>query len=137
MKRAVCGAGTSTVLGSVFVAGVAPARKRAANTGARRLPIMAGSRNLIGIKNPAIDALIERVIFASDGKRDLIAATKALDRALLWNHYVVPQWNYPRVRTARRDRFSRPAELPKYGTSAFPTIWWFDTEKANKIGRRS
>ncbi|WP_424628244.1 extracellular solute-binding protein [Bradyrhizobium sp. SYSU BS000235] len=97
---------------------------------------MAGSRNLIGIKNPAIDALIERVIFTKD-RADLVAATKALDRALLWNHYVVPQWNYPRVRTARWDRFGRPAELPKYGMSAFPTIWWFDTEKANKIGRRS
>lgn len=97
---------------------------------------MAGSRNLIGIKNPAIDALIERVIFAKD-RADLVAATKALDRALLWNHYVVPQWNYPRVRTARWDRFSRPAEMPKYGVSAFPTIWWFDKDKANKIGRRS
>jgi microcin C transport system substrate-binding protein len=97
---------------------------------------MAGSRNLIGIKNPAIDALIERVIFAKD-RGDLVAATKALDRALLWNHYVVPQWNYPRVRTARWDRFGRPAELPKYGAAAFPMVWWFDTEKANKIGRRS
>ena len=97
---------------------------------------MAGSRNLIGIKNPAIDALVERVIFTKD-RADLVAATKALDRALLWNHYVVPQWNYPRVRTARWDRFGRPAELPKYGTSAFPAIWWFDTERANKIGRRS
>ena len=80
---------------------------------------MAGSRNIIGIKNPTIDKLIERVIFTKD-REDLVAATKALDRVLLWNHYVVPQWNYPKVRTARWDRFGRPSELPKYGQSGFP-----------------
>ena len=58
----------------------------------------AGSRNLVGIKNPAVDALIERVIFAKD-RAELVAATKALDRVLLWNHYVVPQWTYGKVRT--------------------------------------
>ncbi len=95
-----------------------------------------GSRNIVGIKNPAIDKLIERVIFATD-REDLVAATKALDRVLLWNHYVVPQWNYPKVRTARWDRFGRPAELPKYGLSGFPTIWWYDADKAAKVGKRS
>src|SRR5450755_2939469 len=54
---------------------------------------MPGSRNLIGIKNPAVDALIDRVIFAKN-RDDLVAATKALDRVLLWNFYVVPQWTY-------------------------------------------
>jgi microcin C transport system substrate-binding protein len=97
---------------------------------------MAGSRNIIGIKNPAIDKLIERVIFAKD-REGLVAATRALDRVLLWNHYVVPQWNYPKVRTARWDRFGRPAEMPKYGLSAFPAIWWYDAEKAARIGKRS
>src|ERR1700688_1245561 len=97
---------------------------------------MAGSRNIVGIKNPAIDKLIERVIFTRD-REDLVAATKALDRVLLWNHYVVPQWNYPKVRTARWDRFGRPSELPKYGLSGFPAIWWFDADKAAKIGKRS
>ncbi|PPR50235.1 MAG: Oligopeptide-binding protein AppA, partial [Alphaproteobacteria bacterium MarineAlpha5_Bin10] len=51
-----------------------------------------GSRNIIGIKNPAIDNLIEKVISAED-REDLIIATRALDRALLWNHYVIPQWH--------------------------------------------
>lgn len=97
---------------------------------------MAGSRNIIGIKNPAVDKLIERVIFSKD-RDDLVAATRALDRVLLWNHYVVPQWNYPKVRTARWDRFGRPAELPKYGLSGFPAIWWYDADKAAKIGKRS
>ena len=97
---------------------------------------MAGSRNIIGIKNPAIDKLIERVIYTKD-RDDLVAATKALDRVLLWNHYVVPQWNYPKVRTARWDRFGRPSELPKYGLSGFPALWWFDPDKAARIGKRS
>ncbi|MGY4574084.1 extracellular solute-binding protein [Bradyrhizobium sp. BEA-2-5] len=94
----------------------------------------AGSRNIAGIKSPVIDKLIERVIFATD-REDLVAATKALDRVLLWNHYVVPQWNYPKVRTARWDRFGRPAELPKYGQSGFPAIWWYDADKAAKLKR--
>jgi microcin C transport system substrate-binding protein len=97
---------------------------------------VAGSRNIIGIKNPAIDKLIDRVIFTKD-RDDLIAATRALDRVLLWNHYVVPQWNYPKIRTARWDRFGRPSELPKYGLSGFPAIWWFDADKAARIGKRS
>jgi microcin C transport system substrate-binding protein len=97
---------------------------------------MAGSRNIIGIKNPAIDKLIERVIYTKD-RDDLVAATRALDRVLLWNHYVVPQWNYPKVRTARWDRFGRPSELPKYGLSGFPALWWFDPDKAARIGKRS
>jgi microcin C transport system substrate-binding protein len=95
-----------------------------------------GSRNTIGIKNPAVDALIDRVIFAKD-RAELVAATHALDRVLLWNHYVVPQWNYPKVRTARWDRFSRPAELPEYGLSGFPALWWLDADKAAKTAKRS
>jgi microcin C transport system substrate-binding protein len=97
---------------------------------------VAGSRNIAGIKNPAVDKLIERVIYARD-RDDLVAATKALDRVLLWNHYVVPQWNYPKVRTARWDRFGRPAELPKYGQSGFPFIWWYDADKAARIAKKS
>jgi microcin C transport system substrate-binding protein len=95
-----------------------------------------GSRNLIGIKNAAVDTLIERVIFSKD-RADLVAATKALDRVLLWNFYVVPQWTYPYMRTARWDRFSRPETMPKYGRSAFPTIWWWDKDKAAKVPQRS
>jgi microcin C transport system substrate-binding protein len=97
---------------------------------------MPGSRNIIGIKDAAIDKLIERVIFTKD-RDDLVAATKALDRVLLWHHFVVPQWTYGKTRTARWDRFGRPAEMPKYGMSAFPDIWWFDADKADKTGRRS
>jgi microcin C transport system substrate-binding protein len=97
---------------------------------------MPGSRNIVGIKNPAVDKLIDRVIFAKD-RADLVAATKALDRVLLWNHYVVPQFSYPFHRTARWDRFGRPAEMPKYGLDAFPALWWYDADKAAKVGKRS
>jgi microcin C transport system substrate-binding protein len=95
-----------------------------------------GSRNLVGIKNPAVDALIERLIFATS-RADLVAATKALDRVLLWNDYVVPQWTYGKIRSARWDRYGRPDPLPKYGFSAFPTVWWWDAAKASKAGTRS
>jgi len=95
----------------------------------------AGSLNLIGIKNPAVDAMIDRVIFAKS-RDDLVAATHALDRVLLWNHYVVPQWSYGKVRSARWDRFGRPDPLPKYGASSFPTVWWWDADKAAKTGSR-
>ena len=95
-----------------------------------------GSLNLIGIKNPAVDAMIDQIIFAKN-RPDLVAATHALDRVLLWNHYVVPQWFYGKVRSARWDRFGHPDTLPKYAASAFPTIWWWDAAKAAKTGGRS
>jgi microcin C transport system substrate-binding protein len=95
----------------------------------------AGSRNAIGIKNPAVDALIDRVIFAKD-RSELEAATRALDRVLLWNFYVVPQFTYGFSRYARWDRFSH-AELPKYARSGLPALWWFDADKAARIGKRS
>jgi len=83
-----------------------------------------GSRNLAGIRDPAVDALIEHVIFAAT-RDELLAATRALDRVLLWNHYVVPQWTLFDERTARWDRLGHPEHMPKYGMSAFPAIWWW------------
>jgi len=90
-----------------------------------------GSENVVGIKNPAVDAMIEQVIFAKN-RADLEAATHALDRVLLWNFYVVPQWTYGKVRTARWDRFGHPDPMPKYGRAAFPTFWWWDAARAAK-----
>jgi microcin C transport system substrate-binding protein len=90
-----------------------------------------GSRNIIGIKNPAIDALIDAIIFAKD-RDGLTAACQALDRALIWNHYLVPMWYAPYERTARWDRFGKPDKLPDYALG-FPTIWWWDEEKARKV----
>jgi microcin C transport system substrate-binding protein len=97
---------------------------------------MPGSQNYIGVKDPAIDMLIDRVIFTKN-RADLVAATHALDRVLLWNHFVVPHWTYGKERTARWDRFSHPEVMPEYGRAAFPTIWWWDAAKATKTGSRA
>ncbi len=71
--------------------------------------------------------MIERVVLAKSYD-DLAAAAKALDRILLWNNYVVPQWSFNKLRTARWDRFSHPDPLPKYGTLRIP--------EAVVVGRR-
>jgi microcin C transport system substrate-binding protein len=92
-----------------------------------------GSQNIAGIKDPAVDALIEKVIFAKD-RTELVAATKALDRVLLHHNFVVPQWASGVARTARWNRFGRPEKLPEYGAPAFPTIWWYDQTLAAKTG---
>jgi microcin C transport system substrate-binding protein len=94
-----------------------------------------GSRNYVGMKNPAVDALTERVIFAKS-RGELVAATRALDRVLLWNHYVVPQFTYDKVWAARWDRFGKPDPLPEYGGAAFPAVWWWDAERAAKVAAR-
>jgi len=90
-----------------------------------------GSRNAIGIKNPAVDKLIDRIIFAKD-RPELVAATRALDRVLLWNYYVVPLWYYPYERLAYWNKFGRPAKLPAQ-TSSFERVWWFDKTAADKL----
>jgi microcin C transport system substrate-binding protein len=92
-----------------------------------------GSRNLAGIADPGVDALIDKVIFAKD-RDELVAATKALDRVLLAHDYVVPQWTSLKQRTARWNRYSHPETMPRYGGAAFPTIWWHDEAKAAKTG---
>jgi microcin C transport system substrate-binding protein len=68
---------------------------------------------------------------------ELVAATRALDRVLLWNFYVVPQFSYGFSRYARWDRFSHAEPMPKYGRSGLPSLWWFDADKAARIGKRS
>lgn len=91
-----------------------------------------GSRNYGGIKDPAVDAIIQKIILAPT-RDDLIAATKALDRVLLWNNYVVPGWTLRKSRVARWDRYAHPDPLPQYAIG-FPTIWWWDAAKAAKTG---
>lgn len=95
-----------------------------------------GSRNTIGIRNPAVDALIDKLIFAKD-RPALVAATRALDRVLLWNFYLVPQFTSDTLRYARWDRFGHPEPLPKYAISGFPNLWWWDAAKAAKTGGRT
>jgi microcin C transport system substrate-binding protein len=95
-----------------------------------------GGRNIPGIKNPAVDALIDRIIFAKD-REELVAACKAMDRVLLWNCYVVPQFTYGFQRYARWDRFSHADPLPEFGVSGFPSLWWFDADKAARTAKKS
>ncbi len=92
-----------------------------------------GGRNWIGIKNPAIDKLIDLVIAAPD-RESLITRTRALDRVLLWNHYIIPQWHIQSFRVAFWDKFGRPAKSPKYGLG-FNT-WWVDTTKAKALASK-
>jgi microcin C transport system substrate-binding protein len=90
-----------------------------------------GSRNLIGVKDKAIDKLVDHVIFAKD-REELVAATNALDRVLLWNDFVVPQWYSPTVRIAYWNRFGQPKTLPAL-TPGFMQVWWYDKEKAEAL----
>ncbi len=89
------------------------------------------SRNRIGIKNPAVDAIIEELIYATS-RDDLIAAARALDRVLLWNHYLIPQWYNPFAWVAYWDKFGRPA---KHGSQdpGVITTWWIDPVAAQKL----
>ncbi len=90
-----------------------------------------GSRNIAGIANPAIDKLIDTIILAKD-RADLVAATRALDRVLLWNFYVVPQWYYPFDRLASWDRFGRPEKLPAQNPGTI-LGWWLDAKKDEAV----
>ncbi|APH74361.1 extracellular solute-binding protein [Aquibium oceanicum] len=86
-----------------------------------------GSRNLAGIKNEVVDALIDKIIMAAD-REELVAATRALDRVLLWNYYAVPQYFQPTMRYAYWDKFGIPEEQPDYlGIDTFS--WWIDPQK--------
>jgi microcin C transport system substrate-binding protein len=90
-----------------------------------------GSMNLIGIKNPAIDKLVDRIIFAKD-REELVEATRALDRVLLWHDFVVPQWFSPKIRIAYWNRYDQPETLPGL-TPGFLQVWWYDKDKAGKL----
>ncbi len=89
------------------------------------------SRNIIGIRSKAIDALIEHVVAAKD-RTALITATRALDRALLFGHYVIPNWHIRSFRVAYWDIFARPKITPKYGLGYIDT-WWIDPAKQKAI----
>jgi microcin C transport system substrate-binding protein len=93
-----------------------------------------GTVNLPGIANPAIDTLIDMILAAPD-RDEVVAATHALDRVLMWNYYVMPTWTLRASRTARWDRFSHPEPLPEYSIG-FPSIWWYDEAKAAAIQAR-
>ncbi len=90
-----------------------------------------GSANMAGIKNPVADALIEQIVEARD-LETLQATSRALDRVLLWNHYVIPQYYGDKFWIAYRNRFAYPETRPKY-SHGFPTTWWIDPEAEAKL----
>ena len=92
-----------------------------------------GSRNIIGIKNAVIDLLIEKIISAKN-RDELIEFTRVLDRVLLWNHYVIPQWHISSYRTLYWDIFDKPKIRPKYSLGT--NTWWIDPNKSNTIIER-
>lgn len=88
------------------------------------------SRNLAGIRNPVVDELIEEIVKAHD-REELIAATRALDRVLLWNHYVVPQFHLSKDRIAYWNRFSRSKVNPAFGVDI--QAWWLEPTKDAEV----
>jgi len=82
-----------------------------------------GSRNLAGVRDPVVDRLVALVISAPT-RPELVARTRALDRVLLWGHYVIPQFHIAAFRVAYWNRFGRPAVSPKYDLG-FDT-WWIE-----------
>jgi microcin C transport system substrate-binding protein len=85
-----------------------------------------GGRNYAGIKDPVVDELIEKLIAAPD-RAALVTSTRALDRVLLWGHYVIPQWHLQGDRIAYWDKFGRPAVIPTKGIQL--DTWWADNAK--------
>jgi microcin C transport system substrate-binding protein len=90
-----------------------------------------GSLNLAGISDPAVDALIDKVI-AAKSREDLTIAARALDRVLRASHYWVPHWYKPEHNIAYWDKFSRPEIKPKFDRGILDT-WWYDEAKAAKL----
>lgn len=85
-----------------------------------------GSRNTAGIKDPVVDALIDKIIAAED-RATLVVATRALDRVLLWGHYVIPQFHSSKDRIAYWSKLSKPGTDPLYGPDIY--AWWIDPAK--------
>tara|TARA_Y100001970_G_scaffold288916_1_gene417692 strand:- start:1229 stop:3061 length:1833 start_codon:yes stop_codon:yes gene_type:complete len=89
-----------------------------------------GSRNIIGIKNYVVDSLIEKIIHA-ENREDLIIISKALDRVLLWQHYVIPNWHISSYRVLYWDFFDKPKVRPKYSLGL--DTWWINQKKYELI----
>jgi microcin C transport system substrate-binding protein len=94
---------------------------------------MEGGYNYAGIMDPVVDELIELLIAAPD-RESLIFRTRALDRVLLWGHYVIPQWDSPYTRLLSWNKFGRPSEVPLQGVQL--TTWWYDEALARQLQQR-
>ena len=89
------------------------------------------SYNAAGVKNPAVDNLIEQINRWQGNKEKLLPLGRALDRVLTWNYYMLPMWYMAADRVAYWDKFSMPGIRPVYSLG-FDT-WWYDVNKAAKL----
>lgn len=89
-----------------------------------------GSRNYAGIRDPVVDQLVQGLLTAED-RDELIHRTRALDRVLLWGHYVIPNWHTPVHRVAYWDKFGRPETSPEYALGI--DTWWVDPEREARL----
>jgi len=92
-----------------------------------------GSNNDAGVKDPVVDALVEHLASAKD-RKSLTVAARALDRVLLWNQYIIPQWYRSTYTIAYWDMFGRPETVPTYSLGFLDT-WWIDPAKAARLNR--
>ena len=92
-----------------------------------------GGRNSMGIKDPAIDELIELIVAAPD-RESLVTRTRCLDRVLSWHQFIIPQFYSNKELFAYWNRFSRPAKNAKYSRGATDT-WWVDEAKDKVLKR--
>ena len=90
------------------------------------------SANVAGVNSPVVDALVSKVLGARRSD-ELIAASRALDRTLLWGYYLIPIIGRPEPRAVHWDKFGRPAVEAEYITS-FPDTWWWDEARASRFG---
>jgi microcin C transport system substrate-binding protein len=92
---------------------------------------MVGSKNISGLKNPAVDALIDRLVRATN-EEELIVTARALDRVLMWSEFVIPHWFKGAHNVAYWDKYERPAIKPRYDLGVIDT-WWFNYQKARSL----
>lgn len=93
-----------------------------------------GSRNVAGIRNPAIDRLIDHLIHAQT-REEVVATGRAIDRVLLWNYYSVPNWSQPQLNIAYWNKFGMPSGQPAH-IGVDPYSWWIDPAKEAALNRR-
>ena len=86
-----------------------------------------GSRNLMGVKSPAIDGLIDAMLGATSTE-EFVAATRALDRVLTAGRYVIPFWQFDEGLIAHRKEMKYPDRIPLYGDGPnfMPEVWWWE-----------
>ena len=118
------------MISDVYPQSLAPGNELRENFGSAAADRPASS-NRIGIKSPAVDALIEEVIYATD-RAQVVAAARALDRVLMWSHTIVPQWYNSDNWIVASSRMGRPARWPSQDP-AWLVSWWIKPEAVSGV----